>query len=116
MSNRTTWQQLAPAKAAKQLRSFQIVDVRQPGEFVGPLSHVDGAILMPLDLLVRWLDRLDPKAPTLVICRSGNRSARGCEVLTSQGFSNVFNLDGGMNRWHAESLPVANPQTESRAW
>jgi rhodanese-related sulfurtransferase len=40
---------------------------------------------------------LDPAAPTVVVCRTGNRSGRVAAFLVAQGFTDVRNLVGGMN-------------------
>lgn len=44
-------------------------------------------------------DQLNPENSYLLICRSGNRSAQACLFLLSQGFTNVYNLKGGMMNW-----------------
>jgi len=39
---------------------------------------------------------------TIMVCRSGTRSAKACEYLTSQGFRHVKNMMGGMNDWEGD--------------
>jgi adenylyltransferase/sulfurtransferase len=45
----------------------------------------------------------------VIFCKSGSRSARGLELLTSAGFKKVKNLKGGINAWAREvdtNLPI----------
>ena len=35
----------------------------------------------------------------IVMCKSGVRSQKVCEYLREQGFSNVYNLEGGIIKW-----------------
>ena len=41
-----------------------------------------------------------------VICRSGARSAKACEILNKEGFKNLFNIVGGTMAWADAGLPV----------
>jgi rhodanese-related sulfurtransferase len=46
--------------------------------------------------------------PVVLICRSGNRSARASRLLSEQlGFQHVYNLDGGIQAWLQQRRPVA---------
>ena len=85
-----------------QLITSKIVDVRTPEEFSGPLGHLPGAILAPLPHLTEHAVDWSRDEEILVVCRSGRRSAQGCVMLSAMGFTNVTNLAGGMNAWHAQ--------------
>jgi sulfur dioxygenase len=84
----------------------QVVDVREQGEFVGPLGHIRGATLIPMADLPARMGELDRARPVVTVCRSGTRSAQAAQVLTKAGFTQVANLAGGMLRWRAEGHPV----------
>ena len=86
--------------------SVQIVDVREPEEFDGPLGHIAGAKLVPLGKLKSSLDGIDKERPVVAVCRAGGRSAQATNVLIQAGFANVANLSGGMLRWRAEGRAV----------
>lgn len=88
----------------------QIVDVREPSEFHGPLGHIPQAILMPLGGLKDGLAALDRERPVVAVCRSGSRSARAVAILQQAGFSQVANLAGGMLRWRVDGGAVDNWQ------
>jgi sulfur dioxygenase len=87
--------------------SVQLIDVREPEEFNGPLGHIAGARLVPLGALSARLAELDPDRPVVTVCRAGGRSAQATSMLQRAGFKRVANLAGGMLRWHAQGLPVA---------
>jgi rhodanese-related sulfurtransferase len=87
-------------------REVQIVDVREPEEFDGPLGRVPGARLMPLGSLSEKLSSLKKERPIVTICRSGARSAQATVILGKAGFERVANLSGGMLRWRAQRFPV----------
>jgi rhodanese-related sulfurtransferase len=99
------YRDLPPLEAAAHLAALHLVDVREPDEFTGPLGHVPGAELIPLSTVRTSVGQLDPAAPTLVICRSGGRSARAASELVALGFTEVYNLAGGMLAWDAHELP-----------
>jgi sulfur dioxygenase len=84
----------------------QIVDVREPEEFNGPLGHVEGARLVPLGQLADQMKALTNGTPIVVVCRSGARSAQATLMLGKAGFDKVANLAGGMLRWRAQRFPV----------
>jgi glyoxylase-like metal-dependent hydrolase (beta-lactamase superfamily II)/rhodanese-related sulfurtransferase len=79
----------------------QIVDVREQGEFVGPLGHIRGARLIPMADLASRMGELDKTRPVVTVCRSGTRSAQAAQLLAKAGFTQVANLAGGMLRWRA---------------
>jgi rhodanese-related sulfurtransferase len=80
-----------------------ILDVREPDEFA--LCNIGGT-LMPLDDLTRRVAELDPNRETLVLCRSGGRSAIAVEFLLAHGFRDVKNLAGGILAWAAKIDPT----------
>lgn len=84
----------------------QVVDVREPDEFVGPLGHIEGAVLLPLGNLAKEISGLKKDIPIVTVCRSGARSAQATVILGKAGFAKVANLAGGMLRWRAQRYPV----------
>ena len=77
-----------------------ILDVRTEAEFYGPLGHIDGAMLIPIDELSLRIDELNEakNKDIYVVCRSGNRSNVGKNILRENSF-NAINVDGGMLAW-----------------
>ena len=98
--------EVQPHWLEEHLREVQIVDVREPGEFNGPLGHVPGARLVPLGSLNEKMHSIEKAKPVVAICRSGARSAQATVLLGKAGFDKVANLSGGMLRWRAQRFPV----------
>ncbi len=88
---------------------LQFVDVRRVAEHAN--GHAARTINMPLDSLSRELDKLDPKAPTYVICQSGYRSSLGTSILENAGFEKVYNVTGGTNAWVESGYETEVSQT-----
>ncbi len=76
---------------------LQFVDVRRVAEHTN--GHAVRTISIPLDKLSNELDKLDPSAPTYVICQSGYRSSLGASILENAGFARVYNVSGGTQAW-----------------
>ncbi|HEV2336937.1 MAG TPA: MBL fold metallo-hydrolase [Stellaceae bacterium] len=86
--------------------AVQILDVREPAEFTGPLGHIAGAVLIPLGELAERAGELSHERPVVAVCRAGGRSAQATVILQKAGFTEVANLTGGMLRWRAEGHAV----------
>ena len=93
-----------PSWLEEHLREVQIVDVREPEEFTGPLGHLPGARLLPLGKLSDQAGILEKSKPIVTVCRSGARSAQATLILGKAGFAKVANLAGGMLRWRAQGF------------
>lgn len=88
---------------------FLLVDVREDSEYL--VSNLDGQHI-PLGQLQNRLDEIeaDKDAEIVMMCRSGGRSGKAVEIMESNGFTNVYNLKGGITAWSNEidpSMPVA---------
>lgn len=84
-----------------------MLDVRTQAEWDAN-GHIDGAIHVPVNDVPANLAQLpaDKTAPIMVICASGHRGAMAQMYLQFLGYTNVRNLNGGMNGWIAAELPV----------
>ncbi len=97
-------------KAKKETNAdFFLLDVREGFEFM--VSNLDGEHI-PLGELPSRIDEIKSHKDNeiVVMCRSGGRSGKAVELLEKEGFSNVYNLKGGITAWSKEidpSLPVA---------
>ncbi|HSM12791.1 MAG TPA: thioredoxin domain-containing protein [Thermoanaerobaculia bacterium] len=93
--------------------SAQLVDVRTPGEFAR--GHLAGAVNLDLSTgdFARSAEKLDRARPVFVYCLSGSRSAVAARWLASAGFSQVYDLSGGILTWRAAGLPQATERPTS---
>jgi molybdopterin/thiamine biosynthesis adenylyltransferase/rhodanese-related sulfurtransferase len=80
-----------------------LVDVREPFEF--EIARIANSQLIPLGAIPDRLTDIVQGEKTVVMCKSGVRSARAIEFLRSKGFENLLNLEGGLDAWRAEVDP-----------
>jgi adenylyltransferase/sulfurtransferase len=82
---------------------YQLIDVREPYEF--EIVNLGGE-LIPLNTIENSLEKLRSDKRVIVLCRSGVRSVRAIETLEKKyGFSNLYNLKGGVLAWVNEIDP-----------
>lgn len=81
-----------------------ILDVREPDEWNS--GHISGAVLIPLGELKGRLKEVPSDQKIVVVCRSGNRSAQGRDVLLDAGYTQVTSMKGGVNTWSAQGYPL----------
>ncbi|MFP4290263.1 MAG: molybdopterin-synthase adenylyltransferase MoeB [Cyclobacteriaceae bacterium] len=85
---------------------YQLIDVREPYEY--DIAHLGGE-LMPGKDIDQYVEKIHRDKKVVVHCRSGVRSSRVIEKLEKQyGFSNLYNLKGGLLAW-AEEVDPAMP-------
>ena len=51
------------------------------------------------------INLIDPSKKIYTLCKSGGRSVKAAEILSKNGFRNVYNLEGGFMRWKANKMP-----------
>jgi rhodanese-related sulfurtransferase len=85
-----------------------VLDVRTFDEYTGPLGHLKGAKLIPIDSLADGVKAINlfKNKTVLVYCHSGGRSAKSAQILLSNGFTNVYDLDGGITGWKSKGYPT----------
>jgi rhodanese-related sulfurtransferase len=86
-------------------KNIALVDVRSDNEVA--YGVIEGARHMPLHLLPIKADELDKDVHTIFYCRSGARSAQACAFMAAKGYSNVYNLQGGIMAWVQSGLALA---------
>lgn len=83
-----------------------IVDVREPAELESN-GHIAGSINIPIRDLLKNLDKLPGKDEKIVVtCASGHRGSLGMMALRLLGYTDVVNVNGGLNAWIKAELPV----------
>lgn len=89
----------------------QIIDVRTPEEFQS--EHIDKAVNAD------WLNanfvantsKFDKSKPVFVYCKSGGRSSQASSKLAELGFTNIYELQGGILKWNAAGLSTPSDKT-----
>ncbi len=82
---------------------FQLIDVREDFEY--EMSNL-GGLLIPLGGILIETEKIDKDKPVVIMCRSGKRSAAAIMQLEQQGFTNLYNLKGGILAWADEIDPT----------
>ena len=91
--------EVAPEEAlAKQARGAVVIDVRD-GEEVAEKAGLPGSVNISRGRLeVKIGDVVaDKDAPVVLYCAGGNRGALAADSLQQMGYTNVFNVSGGLN-------------------
>jgi len=83
--------------------AFQLIDVRELFEY--EIARIDGSKLIPLGEIGERTDELQREQTIVVHCHSGGRSAEAVRLLQQRGFTNVYNLKGGIDAWSDEVDP-----------
>lgn len=79
-----------------------VLDVREPLE--REIASIGGT-LIPLGELDARVDEVPRDADVVVVCRSGQRSAKAVEMLRERGFARAINLEGGLKAWRRDVDP-----------
>ena len=81
---------------------FQLIDVREDFEY--ETSNLGGE-LIPLGGILIETDKIAKDKDVVIMCRSGKRSAMAVQQLEAQGFTNLYNLYGGILAWAEDIDP-----------
>jgi len=85
-----------------------ILDVRADGEWNG--GHIEGATHIMGGDLEKRAGELPRDRKIYAVCAGGYRSSVATSVLKRAGFRDVVNVDGGMNAWNRQKLPVVKEE------
>ncbi len=89
---------------AKYQQGAFFIDVRTQEEWNE--FHAPNTSLVPLDQLPARLNEIPRDREIVVVCRSGNRSQQGRDILLNAGFTNVTSMQGGLSEWRAAGYPI----------
>lgn len=94
-------QQFSPTQVVQHLENAEtecvLLDVREPWEF--DICRIENSINLPMGQIVNKLDELDKNLQYIVICHHGVRSLQVAMYLSRNGFTNIINLQGGVDAW-----------------
>jgi rhodanese-related sulfurtransferase len=95
------WTNVTPDRLAQMLttKDSTFVNVKTP--YIGEIDGTD--LYIPYDQISARASQLpaNKSAKILVYCRSGVESAQAAQTLLNLGYTNVWNLDGGMTAWQS---------------
>ena len=101
-----------PPEQAQALREqgAVVVDVRDPQTYAA--LHIAGSKHLDNVSISDFIRAADLDAPTVVVCYHGNSSQGAAAYLVSQGFSDVYSMDGGFELWRT-TYPSDTAQSTS---
>ena len=85
-----------------------VLDVRTPAEYSA--GHLANAININLEGsdFASEVSKLDKNSTVAVYCRSGNRSGVATEQMAELGFSDMYDMQGGILDWETAGGQVVN--------
>ena len=117
LSEQTTNTNLSATSFAEKIKEYPssvVLDVRTPGEFAK--GHLENAKNYDWDgsEFQEQVATLDKTKPVFVYCLSGGRSSSAASKMRSDGFKEVYELNGGIMKWRAANfLETTNNTTVS---
>lgn len=114
-----TWPMLggsASSALASEISVQQAYQKYQDGAFVLDVRtqeewneyHAPNTTLIPLDQLASRVSELPKDQEIVVVCRSGNRSQEGRDILLKAGFTHVSSMAGGLKAWQTAGYPTVS--------
>lgn len=95
------------AKKIKKIKNVQLIDVRTPQEYAE--FHLKNAknINWNGTTFEKEVKLLDKSKPIYIYCKVGGRSSQAAVKLAELGFTEIYNLEGGIISWN-EKFPIKN--------
>ena len=103
----TFFKTVTPLEASNLIKArtdLLLIDVRGQDELTE--GYIEGSILMPLWSIVKGTQRPPKDKPILLICAVGGRSLALGQLMSRNGWNEVYNLKGGISAWKEENLPL----------
>ena len=84
-----------------------VLDVREPYEVQTACVTANGfeLVTLPMGSIVEKLSDLDKDRPIACLCHHGSRSMQVAAYLSSQGFTHLANIEGGIHAWSSQLDP-----------
>lgn len=97
---------ISPKRAKELLDSNEeiiLLDVREQWE--NNIARIEGSEIIPLSRLQEDFKKLNPNDKIIVYCHHGSRSFYAGSFLKQQGFTDIYNLEGGIDAWSSDVDP-----------
>lgn len=101
--------EVTPSELRDRLGEVTVIDVREADEY--EQGAIPGTRFVPRGILERDVAAIvgDTRAPLVLYCESGGRSALAAASLKRMGYEDVTSLAGGFDRWKQEGHPWGDP-------
>jgi|TARA_B100001013_G_scaffold166394_1_gene99691 thiosulfate sulfurtransferase len=74
-----------------------LIDIRDEESF--SISHVEGALNLSDENIAEFVKTSHKNRPTIIYCYKGISSQNAAHYLSSQGFKDLYSVDGGFEEW-----------------
>lgn len=83
-----------------------VLDIRDSSDF--RKGHITGSLHIPFKDLASRSSELNAykEKPVVVVCKMGQTAGAATKQLKTQGFTQVYKLNGGLSEWTASNLPL----------
>ncbi len=112
-AGKVVYKELEPAAFRQTLQKTPgavLLDVRTAEEYEeGHLAQARN-VDYKRDDFRQQVGKLDKSKPYFVYCKAGVRSEKAADIMKELGFRQVYTLDGGIDEWEDEDLPVEKQQ------
>ncbi|MEN8007455.1 MAG: SulP family inorganic anion transporter [Candidatus Krumholzibacteriota bacterium] len=102
-------EELAPSQVKTMMEDESsgvvVIDVGEPAEYRN--WHIDRSFSLPLRRLSSEGVGLPKESPVIFVSRIGRRGALAVHIMQDLGYTDTFNLKGGMLAWEAAGYPIA---------
>ncbi|EDM43899.1 thioredoxin [unidentified eubacterium SCB49] len=92
--------------AIKEDTLMQLIDVRTAEEFGVTHLKTSQNICVTTPGFKERAAKLDKSLPVYVYCKKGGRSAKASKILAEMGFTQIFDLQGGITNWESQDLEM----------
>lgn len=89
-----------------------LIDVRTPEEYMEGFIAGAGTIDIKSGLFETKIQKLDKEEAVYVYCAAGSRSTTAARILEKNGFTKIYNLDGGVRAWTKASYPLVKENND----
>jgi phage shock protein E len=99
---------ISPNDLQSKLGDIQLIDVRRPEEYAA--GHIEGSNninFLGADFMGQ-MSKFDKNKEIYVYCRSGKRSSNAAAKLKEQGFTKIYDLQGGIINWEKNNFKIIN--------
>jgi rhodanese-related sulfurtransferase/glutaredoxin len=90
----------------KSNENFVLLDIRTPEETATGIISGAETLDFYADNFSQEVDKLDKNKTYFIYCRSGNRSAATADIMKLKRFTNIYNMEGGINDWVSNGYPI----------
>lgn len=90
-----------------------LLDIREDYEWKAEKIDLAEVLYHPMSVIMDRIQHIPDDKLIIVVCTRGERSTKIANLLNHQGFKSVANLDGGINEWKKQNLPIESAGTSS---